>query len=156
MAARFGASFIGTFSLHFPSSQLVERRQANFDTAVRKCKEYTSIVWNEYLEILLDCWIIWKVADFPPSPPSHVTGGRPFWLVILATPHVGGATFGCHSGGGGHLGCPLAGFPQTQGNIVFCLVLVIYMTSRSCFWCHILLLTWHFFWCYSSHQVMAM
>ena len=37
--------------------------------------------------------------------------------------------------GGGGLGCPLAGFPPTQGNIVFCLVLLNYMTSRLCFLC---------------------
>jgi hypothetical protein len=42
---------------------------------------------------------------------------------------------------------PLAGFPQTQRNIVFCLVLLNYMTSRLCFWCYILLLTQPFFWC---------
>jgi hypothetical protein len=44
-----------------------------------------------------------------PTVPS-------FWLLILATPQVGGATFGRHFGGGVGLGCPLAGFSQTQGH----------------------------------------
>jgi hypothetical protein len=33
-------------------------------------------------------------------------------------------------GGGGGLGCHLAGLSPIQGNIVFCLVLLNYMTSR--------------------------
>jgi hypothetical protein len=32
--------------------------------------------------------------------------------------------------GGGGLGCHLAGFPPTQRNLVFCLLLLNYMTSR--------------------------
>ncbi len=37
-SARFGGSFIGSghYKTRFPSSQLVEGRQANFDTAVRR------------------------------------------------------------------------------------------------------------------------
>jgi hypothetical protein len=116
-----------------------------------------SIVWNKYLEILLgnELFEKWRISP-PPSPLvtwqvacRHViSGGR----VISAGPRVGPTTLG---GGGGGLGCPLAGFPPTQGNIVFCLVLLNYMTSRLCFWCYILLLTQSFIWCKCNHRVMA-
>jgi hypothetical protein len=66
--------------------------------------------------------------------------------VIMAGPHVKDLPLLTrHFGGGGGLGCHLAGFPPTQGIIVFCLILLNYMTSGlySCF--YILLLTQPFF-----------
>jgi len=52
------------------------------------------------------------------------------WGVLAG--HFGGSPRGDPPlwGVGGGLGCHLAGFPPTQGNIVFCLVLLNYMTSR--------------------------
>jgi len=78
-----------------------------------------------------------KSGGFPPPlSPSHVTGGgssHDQQRVILAGPHVGPANLGPPLLRGGGLGYPLAGFPPTQGNIVFCLVLLNYMTSCLCF-----------------------
>jgi hypothetical protein len=69
------------------------------------------------ISILKYCLVVelfekWQISPTPQSCDR--------WRTILVTPHMRGATFGCHSGGGGVcLGCPLAGFPQTQGNILF-------------------------------------
>ena len=82
--------------------------------------------------------ILKSVGSPPFSPsPGHVIGGGS-WRVVAGR---GGSfwrapTWGTHQfrpatlGGGSGLGCHLAGFPPTQGNIVFCLVLLNYMTSR--------------------------
>ncbi len=58
------------------------------------------VQWNMQLEIFLHCWVIWKVADLPSSPP-------PLWRPILAfggpiwrLPTWGGAKSGHHWGGG--------------------------------------------------------
>ncbi len=102
---------------HFLSLQLVERRLANFDTAVRKgqgisvyCVKLVS--WN--IAWLL---IYWKVADIPPPPPpSHVTGGRPFWLVFWRLPTWEAPLLtATRGGGGGRLGLPSRGIsPNTR------------------------------------------
>jgi hypothetical protein len=78
----------------------------------------------------LECWVIWKVAD--PPPPCD------WWRTILAghfgdSPRGRGHFLPPLGGGGGGFGCPIEGFPQTQAHIVFCLVLLIYITSRLCF-----------------------
>jgi hypothetical protein len=80
----------------------------------------------------MSIFLKWRVAPFFPLPRSCdrwrvVAGcGGCWWVLYVGTRHFRPATLG----GGGGLGCHLAGFPPTQGNIVFCLVLLNYMTSR--------------------------
>ncbi len=88
---------------------------------------------------------MWGIS--PPPPPILATH-LGIWRTNLATPNVGKRRRG-------GLGGPLPGFPPNTRNIVFCLILLIYLISRLCFWCYILLLTQRFFWYYCSHQVMA-
>ncbi len=103
------------------------------------------------ISILNSAWLMnfekWRI----PPPPPLVT-----WPVVGLTwsvaGHFGGPPRGTRHlwpatrGRGMGLGFPLAGFPQTQRNS-FWLVLLNYMTSRLCSWCYILLLTQRFFWC---------
>ncbi len=69
------------------------------------------------ISILKYCLVVelfekWRIS--PHLSPSHVIGGGPFWLIILAAPHVGPATFSSHSGVG-RLGLPSRGlFPNTR------------------------------------------
>ncbi len=112
-----------------------------------------SSVWNKHLEILLHCWVIWKVTDLPspPAPPPILApqSGDSFWRFggpIWRLPMWEAPNLDANRGGGGcGLGCPLTGFPPNTRNIGFCLFFLNYMTSRLCFWCYILLLTWRFF-----------
>jgi hypothetical protein len=81
------------------------------------------------ISFLKYCFIVklfkkWRICS-SPLPQDGASIWRlifAFWLLDLVTPHLGDAKFGHRSGGeGGSLGC---------------LVLLIYMTSRLCFWCY--------------------
>ncbi len=95
-------------------------------------------------------------SDFLPSYGSGSTSQK-VTVPTVPVPVPQHCTWGTRHfrGGGGGLGCHLAGFPPTQGNIVFCLDLLNYMTSCLFSWCYILLLTQRFFWCKCNHRVMA-
>ena len=99
-------------------------------------------------------WLFqWKfeISNFLWMAPHF---GCSFWRLPTWEAPIMVANRGIGRGRGG-LGCPLAGFSPNTRNIVFGLVLLIYMTSSLCFWCYILLLTLRFFWYYCSHQVMV-
>ena len=84
--------FIGSASLYkppFPSARHVERRWAQFATAIRRRKGIHTLVWKKHLEILLRCWVIWKARNPPSSPASHFGGriwhlGDSIWRVRVA------------------------------------------------------------------------
>jgi hypothetical protein len=139
------------------SLQHQERRQAHFDTAIRRGKGINIFVWKKHLETLLHCWVIWKLAELPPPPHSGASFWRPilaFWRLSLAFLHVWespnpGATQG------GWLGLPSHRLSPKHKELVFCLFLLSYMTSGPFSWWYILLLTQCFFWYSLSRQVMA-
>ncbi len=104
----------------FLSLQHVEKRWANFDTAIKRGQGIHVFVWNKHLEILLHCWVIWKVAELPPPPPPLrcliLATHFGVWRLNLTFPLLGESpNLGATRGGGG-LGYPLSGFPQTQGS----------------------------------------
>ncbi len=144
---QYYTQFIGSASLYkapFLSLQHVERRWANFDTAIRRGQGIHVFVWNKHLEILLHCWVIWKVAKLPPPPPplgrlilaTHLG----VWRLNLAFPHLGSRQIWAPHRGG-WLGLPSRGLSPKHKELVFCLVLLNYMTSGLFSWCYILLLT---------------
>ena len=136
-------------SLYKPLSSLqhAERRWAQFDTAIRRGKEIHISVWKKHLEILLYCWVIWKLS--PPPLQRLILAVR---FGVLATqfgvsPRVRVPNSRRRKGEGGcGLGCPLAGFPPKHKELVFWLFLLSYMTSGPFSWWYFLLLTQSFFW----------
>ena len=81
---KFRRPFIGSASLYkapFPSPRHVERRWAQFATAIRRRKGIHTLVWKKHLEILLRCWVIWKARNPPPLRRLILAAG----FGILAT-----------------------------------------------------------------------
>ncbi len=115
--------------------------------------------WKKQFEILLHCWVIWKVAESPPSlRHSGASFWRPFWRFgysIWRFPTWRSRQIRAPHRGGGWLGFPSRGLSPKHKELVFCLVLLNYMTSGPFSWCYILILTQRFFWYFFSRKLMA-
>jgi hypothetical protein len=127
MAAHFGTSFIGSGSLYTLSLFTACRKEVGeLWHCTKECARNKCLLCE--ISILKYCLVVdlfekWRIS-LPPLPQS-----RDWWQTILAG-HFGDSLRGRRhfwpplgGGGGVCLGCPLAGFPQTQGNIVFRVVL---------------------------------
>ncbi len=107
------------------------------------------------ISFLKYCFVVELFEKWRISPPRMAPqfgdsfwcfGCSILWLPTWEAPNLVATRGG---GGGGGLGLPPRGLSPKQNFIL------IYMTSRLCFRCYILLLTRRFFWYYCSHQVMA-
>jgi hypothetical protein len=129
MAAHFGTSFIGSGSLYTLSlftacrKEVGELWHCSKEGAKNKCL-LCEINILKYC-LVVDLFENWRISLPPPPLPRS----RDWWQTILAG-HFGDSPHGRRhfwpplgEGGGVGLGSPLAGFPQSQGNIVFRIVL---------------------------------
>ena len=109
-------------------------------------KYYTSIVWSILKYCLVnELFEKWRISPIPsPLVTWQMAGRHVISGGSLRRVHTRGTP---HFKGGGVAWVALSRASPTQGNIVFCLFFLNYMTSRLCFWCYILLLTQLFFWC---------
>ncbi len=140
------------------SLQHAERRWAQFNTTIRRGKETHTSMWKKHLEILLHCWVIWKVAELPthsPTPAPH--SGGPFWRFgdSIWRFSMCGSPGAVGGGGGGLLGLPSRGLSPKHKELVFWRFLLSYMTSGPFSWWYFLLLKQRFFWYYFSYSLMC-
>jgi hypothetical protein len=111
-------------------------------------------VWKKHLEILLHCWVIWKVAELPPLQRLILAAHGILATQFGVSPRVG-VVKSRRCTGGGWLGLPSHGLSPKHKELVFWLFLLSYMTSGPFSWWYFLLLTQRFFWYYFSRKVMA-